>query len=373
MRVLVLGAGYAGLVAAATIQRSLPEGAELVVVDDTGEHLIQHELHRVVRRPDLAEHLTVPVEDLIPDARVITDRVEDLRPKADHVSLAEAGDLEYDACGICLGAQTDTHEHEGVADHGQPLKRISHANAIRERFDSVVATGGGQIVVGGAGLSGIQVAGELAALASRRGLRDQIDITLIEMADVVAPGFPDRLQETLARQVRGVGVDLRLGTTITDATDDTVRMAAGAELQTDQFIWTGGIRGPTALGGDRPQVQADLAFDDRTFIAGDAARIIDGDGQPVPATAQAAVQAGEVCGRNLLRVVGAGPDRPARFTFESLGWLVSVGDRAVAQVGPSVFTGPPARTLKASAGLRYLAEVGAVREALEVVTAELYG
>jgi NADH dehydrogenase len=373
MRVMVLGAGYAGLVAAATIERNLPDAAELVVVDETGTHLIQHELHRVVRRPDLADHLTVPVEDVVPDATVITDRVEDLRPAADTVSLAEGGELEYEACAICLGAQTADQEHEGVAEYGQPLKRIPHANAIRERFDSLVDDGGGEIVVGGAGLSGIQVAGELAALTDRRGLWDQIDISLFEMADEVAPGFPDRLQEALSRQLRTAGVDLRLGTAITDATEESVHTAAGEEIRTGQFIWTGGIRGPTALAGERLQVRADLALNDRTFIAGDAARIIDGDGQPVPATAQAAVEAGEVCGRNLLHAAGAGPDRPARFTFESLGWLVSVGDRAVAQVGPSVFTGRPARTLKASAGLRYLAELGAVREALEVVTAELYG
>lgn len=373
MRVLVLGAGYAGLVAAATIERNLPDSAELVIVDETGEHLIQHELHRVVRRPDLAEHLTVPVEDVVTDATVLVDEVEDVSPTSDRVSLAEEGTLEYDACAICLGAQTADHEHEGVAENGQPLKRIPHANAIRDQFDTVVDDGGGQIVVGGAGLSGIQVAGELAVLRSRRGLGGQIDISLIEMADAVAPGFPDRLQDALARQLRAVGVDLRLGTAITDATEDTVWTETDGEIDTDQFIWTGGIRGPTALGGERPQVRADLALGDRTFIAGDAARIIDGDAQPVPATAQAAVNAGEVCGRNLLRSVGSGPDRPARFTFESLGWLVSVGDRAVAQVGPSVFTGRPARTLKASAGLRYLAELGAVREALELVTAEIYG
>lgn len=373
MRVLVLGAGYAGLVAAATIERNLPDAAELVVVDETGEHLIQHELHRIVRQPDLAGHLTIPVEAVVTDTTVIVDRVEDLQPATDRVSLANEGDLEYDACAICLGAQTADQEHEGVAEYGQPLKRIEHAHAIRERFDTLVDDGDGQIVVGGAGLSGIQLAGELAALTSQRGLWDQIDITLIEMADAVAPGFPDRLQEALARQLREVGVDVRLGTAITDATDETVRTNTDKEIETGQFIWTGGIRGPSALGGERPQVRADLALDDRTFIAGDAARIIDGDGQRVPATAQAAVKAGEVCGRNLLRAVGAGPDRPARFTFQSLGWLVSVGDRAVAQVGPSVFTGPPARTLKASAGLRYLAELGAVREALEVVTAQIYG
>ena len=51
MRVAVLGASYAGPTVARRLERRLPEEAALVVVDDSGTHLVQHELHRVVRRP----------------------------------------------------------------------------------------------------------------------------------------------------------------------------------------------------------------------------------------------------------------------------------------------------------------------------------
>lgn len=372
MRVAVLGGGYAGLVAARTIERHLPEQAELVVIDETGDHLIQHELHRVVRRPDLGEHLTVPLASVLGRADVAAERVESVDPGDQTVSLANGETLEYDAAAVCLGAETADHDRPGISTHGQPLKRLPDAHAIRERFESLVGDGGGSIVVGGAGLSGIQVAGELAALIERESLTDIIDITLVEMAETVAPGFPTRLQDTLARELRKTPISLRLDTTIQRATGETVETATGEVLSADQFIWTGGIKGPGAFDGTRPEVRSDLALAEHTYVAGDVAQVIDGDGQRVPATAQAAVAAGEVCARNVLRSVGHGPDRPARFTFDSLGWLVSVGDNAVAQVGPSVFTGPPARALKASGGLRYLAEVGAVREALQVVSSEFY-
>jgi NADH dehydrogenase len=372
MRLVVLGGGYAGLVAARTIERHLPEQADLVVVDETGDHLIQHELHRVVRRPALSAHLTVPLASVLNRADVITERVESVDPGLRTVSLANGETLEYDAAAVCLGAETADYDRPGIDTYGQPLKRLSDAHAIREQFESLVGDGGANIVVGGAGLSGIQVAGELAALVDRESLAGAIEITLVEMAETVAPGFPSRLQETLVQELQKSSVSLRLNTTIQRASEESVETASGGELPADQFIWTGGIKGSRALGGTRPDVRSDLALAEHTFVAGDAAQVIDGDGQPVPATAQAAVAAGEVCGRNVLRSVGRGPDRPARFTFDSLGWLVSVGDEAVAQVGPSVFTGPAARTLKASAGLRYLAEVGAIREALRVISAELY-
>ena len=51
MRVAVLGAGYAGLTVARQLERTLPDDVELVVVDDTGEHLLKHEIHRAIRHP----------------------------------------------------------------------------------------------------------------------------------------------------------------------------------------------------------------------------------------------------------------------------------------------------------------------------------
>lgn len=371
MRVVVLGGGYAGLVAARTLERELPEGTELLVVDDTGTHLIQHELHRVVRRPELASHLEIPLEDLLDRAEILVDRVTNLRPSEGKVTLSSEGTLPYDAVAVCLGAQTDTGDRPGVEEYGQPLKRIEHAHAIRDRFLDLRASGGGDVVIGGAGLSGIQVAGELAAM-DEASESSEIEITLVEMAETVAPGFPESFQRALGKHLRKAGVDLELGTAITRADESSVRTEDGRILDAGQFIWTGGIRGGPALAGDRPQVRADLTVDERTFIAGDAARVVDNDGQLVPATAHAAVDAGEVCARNVLRAIGVGPSRPARFVFDSAGWLVSVGDDAVAQVGPTVFSGAAARALKSSAGIRYLAKAGAVTEALEVVSAELY-
>jgi NADH dehydrogenase len=372
MRIVVLGGGYAGLVAARSLERELPDSAELTVIDDTGTHLIQHELHRVIRRPDLAAHLEIPLDDILDRAEIIADRVTELRPDDARVDLASGSTIDYDAAAVCLGAETDPGDRPGVQTYGQPLKRLSHAQAIRDRFMDVRSAGEAQIVIGGAGLSGIQVAGELAAMRDA-GEGDSVNLTLVEMQETVAPGFPTSLQRALRRHLREAGITLELGTTITEADDTTVETAEGRTMEADQFIWTGGIRGSGALGTARPRVRADLKLNERTFIAGDAARIVDSEGQSVPATAQAAVRAGEVCARNVLRSVGLGPDRPARFAFDSRGWLVSVGDEAIAQVGPAVFSGPSARTLKASAGLRYLAKAGAVSEALEVVSAELYG
>ncbi|MFB6104883.1 MAG: NAD(P)/FAD-dependent oxidoreductase [Halobacteriaceae archaeon] len=370
MRVLVLGGGYAGLLVARHLQRHLPDYAELVVVDETGTHLIQHEVHRVIRTPDLADVLTIPLESVLEDATIRTARVTDIDPDAGIVHLDEES-LAYDAAAVCLGATTTDHGIPGVTEYGLGLKSVADARAIRSATRPLLEDGG-RVVVGGAGLSGIQIAGELAALRAETGADDRLEIRVLEQKPRVAPGFPDRFQDAVQAQLRRRGVDVQTGATIVAADADSVTLADDTHLRTDTFVWAGGIEGSTALDGARPRVRSDLRWAEDTFIAGDAAEIVDDDGELVPATAQAAVRAARVCARNVLASLDVEHTSLERFRFDNRGWLVSVGDGAVAQVGPAILTGAPARALKATVGVRYLATAGATREAVRVVRTELY-
>ncbi|MFB6189322.1 MAG: NADH dehydrogenase FAD-containing subunit, partial [Halapricum sp.] len=69
---------------------------------------------------------------------------------------------------------------------------------------------------------------------------------------------------------------------------------------------------------------------------------------------------------------GAGDFEPrlARYDYDQLGWLVSVGDDAVAKVGPQILRGAAAVAVKRSVGVGYLTSVGAVRNAVDLVREE---
>ncbi len=374
MRVVVLGAGYAGLLVARSLEDRLPEDVDLVVVDEYDAHLVQHELHRVLRRPALADELTVSLDDLLDRAEFRQGRVERVDPDDRRVTFADGDHLDYDVAAVCLGATTEYHGLEGVAEHATPFKRLRHARAVRERFLDVVDSGG-TAVVGGAGLSGIQVAGELAAVVEEEDA-DDVTVRLVERMDAVAPGFPENFQSAVHDELDRTGVAVETGVRVEGADADAVHTTDG-EIPYDQFVWTGGIRGPDALCGERTEVTSTLALDDRTFVVGDAARVVDAEGRAVPASAQAAVREAKTAAVNVARVVEGerGDDvfRPRldRFTFDSRGWLVSVGDGAVAQVGPTVLTGSAAKTVKAGVGASYLASAGALRDALDLVREEV--
>ena len=371
MRVAVLGAGYAGLTLARKLEQTLPESASLVVVDEQTEHLVQHELHRVVRRPSLADEITVDL-DAVLDCKVRQATVTDVDPDAGTATLDGSETLSYDVGAVCLGAQTAFYDLPGVREHATPLKRLDDAREIRERFLNL--GDGDRVVVGGAGLSGVQVAGELAEMASD----SDVEVLLLEQEDDVAPSFPASFQSAVHDALVEAGVTVKTGTGVAGADADAVTLGDGSELATDQFVWTGGIEGSPALDTDRPVVRADLRLGESTFAVGDAVRVVDGDGEAVPASAAAAIREARVAADNIGTLVDnkrndAGEFQPrlTRYQFDVPGWLVSVGDDAVAKVGPSVLTGRAALALKTTVGAGYLGTVGAVENAVDLVSEEL--
>ena len=374
MRVVVLGGGYAGVVLTDRLEDRLPADVDLVVVDDTGEHLVQHELHRVIRHPEFADDVVVPLDEVFDRARVEVATVEDVDRDAQKVALADGSSLDYDVAAVCLGAETAYYGLPGVEAHASPLKRLPDAARIRREFENLVESGGGTVVVGGAGLSGVQTAGELAAFA--READAAVDVVLLEQRETVAPSFPERFRDAVRDELDREGVDVRTGVTVSRATDEVIETDDG-DVAYDAFVWTGGIRGPDALGGERVDVRADFAAGDHTLVLGDAARVVDAEGTAVPASAQAAVREAKVAARNVETLVADLRERDdgfrprlERYTFDSPGWLVSVGDGTVAQVGPTVLRGAAANAVKSGVGASYLASAAGVRDAAGLLREE---
>jgi len=373
MHVAVFGAGYAGLTAVRELERRLPDATELTLVNDEPYHLVQHELHRAIRRPAIEETIRVPLREVLDHATLIEDRVEEIDREAGRAALASGETLSYDYAAVCLGAETAFYDLPGVEEHAVPLKRLEHADRIRSRFH---ASEGGRFLVGGAGLSGIQVAGELAAVADEEGY--DAEIVLLEMADSVAPGFDERFQRAVRKELDDRGIEVRTGTAVGGADADAVEFESGERLEYDGFVWTGGIRGSDALAGERPETRPTLREVNGTFLVGDAASVVDSEGTTVPASAQTALREANVAAANIAALVdhdldGGDDFEPSldRYTFDSLGWVVTVGDGAVAQVGPSVLRGRAARAAKATVGAAHLSAVGAIQQASRLVREEL--
>jgi NADH dehydrogenase len=385
MNVAIFGGGYAGVTLARRLERRLPDAVDLVLVDETGTHVVRHELHRLLRRPSLGDDLEIPLHDLLDRTSIREARVTAVDPDRNVAALADGDTLEYDVGAVCLGAETTYFGMDDVAEHAAAMWTLEDALAVREAFLEVLDRDG-TFVVGGAGLTGIQVAGELAALAEAEAKAEAetetVDdrrprIVLLEQQSAVAPGFRDDFQAAVRSALEEYGVDVRTEATVTGATADRIEVAESDPIDYDGFVWTGGISGPGALGGQRRPVRSTLRLDGDTFVLGDAAQVVDAEGRAVPASAQAAIREAEAVAGNVERLVDHADDPPGSFaprlepfTFEPAGWMVSVGDEAVAQVGPTVLTGPAAKTIKATVGAGYRSSIGSLREAADRLSDE---
>ncbi len=377
MRVVVLGAGYAGLTVARHLERHLPPEVEIVVIDESTDHLLQHELHRVIRRPELADIITIPLDTVLDRTSIRQARVESLDSDEQHIDLQDPEDgttdtISYDYAAVCLGADTAYYDLTGVNSHATPLKRLEDASAIRK---NAFTAPNGTAIIGGAGLSGIQVAGELAELSREESLN--LEVTLIEMAEHIAPSFDATFATAIQHELDARDVTIETNTAITQADDTTVHLEGGRTLAYDCFVWTGGIQGPRALESERVPTGSDLQLTDETFVLGDAADVIDADNKPVPATAQTAVREAHIAADNIQTLVtqdltndpGSSPSQQdlAQYHYDVQAWVVTVGDGAVAEIGPFIISGDPARAAKVAIDTSYLSSVGAIKHATELV------
>jgi NADH dehydrogenase len=370
--VVVLGSGYAGAGAIKQLESELSGEADLTWISDVDYHFVLHESHRIIRDPEIEEQITIPVDNIkSPSTRFIEGSVVDVDPDDQSIELADDSTVEYDYLLIAIGSQTAFFGIDGLREHALTLKSRSDAlevhDAVKAAATDATRDDPATVVIGGAGLSGIQSAGEIAKF--RDEYSAPIDIHLVEGLDEIFPGNDPELQGALRKRLEELDVNIKTGEFIGEVDEDTVYIGEEDELDYDVLLWTGGITGRECLDDvevekdDRSnRINTDATFqtnDDNIFAIGDTALIEQPGENPAPPTAQAAWQAAEVAGQNLARQLRGQPLKS--WTHKDKGTVVSVGDEAVAHgvdmVPVSTFGGPAARTLKKGIAARWIADV----------------
>ncbi|MEF8887562.1 MAG: NAD(P)/FAD-dependent oxidoreductase [Haloarculaceae archaeon] len=379
-QVVVLGSGYGGAGAVKSLQSALDGEADVTWVSDVDHHLVLHESHRCIRDPSIQEKVTIPIEEVkAPATEFVQGRVVDLDVDDRTVHLEDGTELDYDYVLVAIGSRTAFFGIEGLEEYAHTLKCLDDALGIHEDLERAAAEATpedpAQVVVGGAGLSGIQTAGEVAEYRDEHGV--DIDVHLVEGLDEVFPGNDPSVQNALRRRLEARDVTIRTGGFIGEVDEDTVYIGEDTELPYDVLVWTGGITGREAaanceVGKDershRIHAEQDFQTDDeRVFALGDAALVDQPGDQEAPPTAQAAWQAAEVAGKNIARAIRGQP--LAKWTHKDKGTVISVGESAIAHdvfIVPFVdtFGGFPAKFLKKAIAARWIRDVSSTGRAL---------
>ncbi|RRJ31050.1 NAD(P)/FAD-dependent oxidoreductase [Halocatena pleomorpha] len=376
--VVVLGSGYAGAGAIKSLEQEISNRADITWISDVDHHLVLHEVHRCIRDPELQRKVSIPINEIkSSDTEFIQGTVTTLDPDERTIHLDDGSTVEYDYCVVGIGSRTAFFGIDGLKQHSHTLKSLQDALLIHDDIKSAAKeasrTDPASVVVGGAGLSGIQSAGEIAMF--RDQYRAPLDIYLVEGLDSVYPPGDPEVQGKLTKMLSDRGINIKTGEFITEVDEETVYIGDETELDYDVLLWTGGITGQDCTEeidlekDDRShRLHASSTFqtsDERVFAIGDTALVDQVDGDPAPPTAQAAWQAAEVIGENVRRTMR---DQPlTTWTYDDKGTVISVGDAAVANnvIGSPIdtFGGIAAETLKKAIATRWINRVTSAKRA----------
>ena len=376
-RIVILGAGFAGLYAALELDRTLARdgSAEVLLIDPQNFLLFTPMLHEVAAGALEPSSIVVPVREALKRVQFLRAATTAVDFDRRSVTVAYGADgrtrtIGWDQLLITAGSQT--RFPAALRPHVHGMKTIHDALVLRswligmlERAeiedDPVRRRALLTIAVAGGGFSGVETIGAIndflreVAPQYRLATAEPPTLVLVEPMDRLLPEFDPALGDYTAQKLRAAGIDVRLRTKVasfdgrTLATEASADAANTAELPARTLIWTAGVA-PSALTESLPlaKERGRIVVDDLLAVpghpgvwaCGDCAAVPTASGKPCPPTAQHAVRQGQHAGRNIAAAVRHQPEKLRPYRYEMLGQFAAIGNRrAVATLFGTRFSG----------------------------------
>ncbi|MEC0302038.1 NAD(P)/FAD-dependent oxidoreductase [Terribacillus saccharophilus] len=380
--IVILGAGYGGVLAAQNVRKYYTKAqANVTLINKTPTHQIITELHRLAAGSISEKAVAMPVEKLLKgldvDFKVAT--VEGFNVDKKEVVLAGGNTLSYDALVVGLGSKTAYFGIPGLEENSLVLKSADDANKVFNQIqDKIKAYAASKnpadatILIGGGGLTGVELVGEIADKLASYCLPHGVDpkeikLQLVEAGPKILPMLPQHLIDRAQSSLEKRGVEFLLGLPVTNVEGNVVELKDGQKVETNTFVWTGGVQAlpmvaESGLETDRGRATVNNFLQSKShpdvFVVGDSAVYFGEDGRPWPPTAQIAWQMGELVGYNLFAYLEG--KTMENFSPINSGTLASLGRKdAVAFIGANQtpLKGLPATMMKEASNIRYLTHV----------------
>ncbi|WP_107400446.1 NAD(P)/FAD-dependent oxidoreductase, partial [Streptomyces africanus] len=355
-RIVIVGAGFAGYRTARTLSRETRGRAHITLLNPTDYFLYLPLLPQVAAGVLEPRRVTVSLSDTLPDVRLVlgeADRV-DLDGRTLHYTGPEGdeGTLAYDRLVLAAGSVNKLLPIPGVAEHAHGFRGLPEALYLRDHVTRQVELAAADddpktcaarctFVVVGAGYTGTEVAahGQMFTDAQvrkhplRQGIRPRW--MLLDVAPRVLPEMDERLSATADRVLRQRGVDVRMGTSVKEATHEGVVLTDGEFVESRTLVWCVGVRpDPLVESLGLPLEKGRLLVDPHLqvpgrpelFACGDVAAVPDLEkpGSYTTMTAQHAWRHGKVAAQNVAASLGLGGSRKP-YRHRDLGFVVDLG------------------------------------------------
>lgn len=367
-KVVIVGAGFAGLNAAKSLARE--RRVDITLIDRRNHHLFQPLLYQVAMAGLSPADIAAPIRSIFSgqdNLRVVCGELQSLRTDASEV-VTDFGDLPYDYLLLACGAMHSYFGNDEWEPHAPGLKTIEQATEIRRRvlaaFERAELTSDPEerrkaltFVIVGAGPTGVELAGAIGEMSRFTLAKDfrnidskQARIILIEAGKRILPTFSEKLASRAMRDLEQLGVQTWTDSRVTNITAVGVDVS-GEHISASTVLWAAGVKA-SELGKQsqfecdrqgRVYVERDLSVRGHSniFVAGDQCCFVEDDQPPLPGVAPVAIQQG----RHVAKVIRCDLNEKPRpeFSYWDKGQMATIGrSRAVAETKRMRLTGATA-------------------------------
>ncbi|HKJ35130.1 MAG TPA: FAD-dependent oxidoreductase, partial [Solirubrobacterales bacterium] len=308
--VIIAGGGFAGVNAARRLERLLPkQSTRLILVNDVNFLLYTPLLPEAAAGTLEPRHVVTPLRDILKRTYLRLGAISDHDPATRTVKLtAHDGTVEehrYDQLLLATGSVSRSLPIEGLGEHAIGFKSLADAiwlrNHLIETLEEANSTEDparreellSYVFVGG-GYSGLEALAELQDFAADaiqqypRARLHGMRFMLVEAADRVLPEIASELADYATRELRGRGIEIRLGTSLDSVAEDSVALSTGERIPSRTVVWTAGVVAHPSLRsmGIELDERGRIPVDDHlrvpglegVYAAGDCAAVPDPDG-----------------------------------------------------------------------------------------------
>ena len=359
--ILIIGAGYAGVLTAKKLAKKFKKNddVKITIIDKNPFHTMLTELHEVAANRVDEDSIKISLKKVFAGRKVDIklDTIESIDFEAKK-AVGNHQEYEYDYLVLAAGSKPTFFGTEGAEEYSYKLWSYDDAIALKERIHDSFRRAAREtdleekrriltFYVVGAGLTGVEMVGELAEyvpiLCEKYEIsREDVTISNVDALSRVVPTLPEKLSNKLQRRLEKMGVKVILNSGVCKVAEDHVELkqdGACVRYPAGTVIWTAGIESAdianqaakTLPSAGRGRIEIDKYLrsveNDHVYVVGDNMMYIpEGEEQPVPQMVENCEQSAAIAAKNMAcAITGNGEMKAYKPSFH--GVMVCVGGR----------------------------------------------
>lgn len=384
-KIVILGAGYAGIETAKLIEKKLRrrDDVEITVIDKNSYHTLMTELHEVAGWRTEEDSVRINLDKIFSGRKINLKR--DLIDEIDfekRILKSESQTYEYDYLVLGTGSQPEFYGIKGIKEYGFTLWSYEDAMKIRHHIKDCFEKASVEtdlnkrkqlltFAVAGGGFTGVEMAGELGEIApifcEKYNInKDEVKLYLVEGGNKILPIFSEKQIQKAEKRLEKLGVEILKESFISELTSEGFLLKEKERIDTKTLIWAAGIK--VSEIGEKVELQKNekgrLLADkylkaegkDGVYLVGDNIGYKEEKGY-TPQIVEAAIQSGKTVATNILANIQG--EKETEFKPEYHGFMVSIGGRyAISDTMGMKMSGFFAMALKHLINLHYLVLLG---------------